>query len=199
MSNLFLPLTRAKERGSFAGSAAEPISEDVLEQTPEEEISPLSKTRLKQLAKEVEQLAEQLAALPENQFAQLPLDGLLLEEARLARNTKGRSSQRRQIKHLAAALRKREDELRDVQQRLQSLDQVARSDKRAFHQLEDLRDRLCDNATFDQAFNDMLQAFPRIDRNSIARLARSVQQHNDRRASREIFRRLRDEQDSGDE
>ncbi len=170
-----------------------------MEQTPEEEISPLSKTRLKQLAKEVEQLAEQLAALPENQFAQLPLDGLLLEEARLARNTKGRSSQRRQIKHLAAALRKREDELRDVQQRLQSLDQVARSDKRAFHQLEDLRDRLCDNATFDQAFNDMLQAFPRIDRNSIARLARSVQQHNDRRASREIFRRLRDEQDSGDE
>ena len=160
---------------------------------------PLSKTRRKRLAKEVEGLAEQLVALSDNQFGQLELHGVLLEEAELARETKGRSSQRRQIKHLAAVLRKRDAELLEIQQRLAALDQVARTEKRAFHQLEELRDRLCDPARFGAAFAELAELWPQLDRNAIARLARSVQQHNDRRASREIFRRLRDAQDEGEE
>ncbi len=164
----------------------------------EKESAPVSKTRRKQLAKQVEQLAQQLVEMPENQFTQLPLDGVLLAEAQLARATKGRGSQRRQIKHLAAELRKREEELLAVQQRLESLDQVAGTEKRAFHQLEQLRDRLCDKGRFDEAFAELVSSYPQIDRNGIARLARSVHLHNDKRASREIFRRLRDELERSD-
>ncbi len=170
-----------------------------MEEMPQEENAPLSKTRRKQLAKEIEQLAEQLVDMPENQFSQLPLSGILLEEAQLARTTKGRGSQRRQLKHLAAELRKREEELLEITQRLQSLDQVERTEKRAFHQLENLRDRLCDKNSFDEAFADLLASYPQIDRKGVARLARSVHQHNDRRAYREIFRRLRDELERQDD
>jgi len=159
----------------------------------QEIVEPLSKTRKKQLAKEIEQLAVQLTALPEKQFSQLSLSAELIYEAELARSTKGRSSQKRQVKHLAAALRKRDDELQVLLEQLQSLDQVGRSEKKEFHRLEKLRDRLCDKNSFDDAFNEMLNLCPDIDRKAISRLVRSVHEYNDRRAFREIFKRLRDQ------
>jgi|GEM_PF-402608 len=154
---------------------------------------PISKTRRKQQAKEVEQVAGQLVSLSENQFPRLRLADDLLREIILARDTRGRSSHKRQVKHLAAVLRQREEELQMIVGQLQDLDQVARGEKREFHQLEKLRDRLCDQGSFDAAFAEMCEQFPQIDRNVIARLARSVHQHGDKRAFREIFRRLRDE------
>lgn len=159
---------------------------------------PISKTKKKQLAKEIEKLATQLVAMSENQFKQLTLADELLQEVELARATKGRGSHKRQIKHLAGALRKQEDELQRLLSQLQGLDQVTRGEKKEFHQLEKMRDRLCDKATFDEAFNELLANFPQIDRRAISRLARSVHQHADRRASREIFRRLRDELEAED-
>ena len=153
----------------------------------------LSRTKKKQLAKQVEQTAEQLVGLTDNQFSQLDLPSGIARETKLARSTKGRSSQRRQLKHLAGLLRKSEDALASLLVQLQDLDQVARERKKQFHQLEQLRDRLCDEDSFTDAFNELLEVAPDIERNSISRLARSVHQHDDRRAYREIFRRLRDE------
>jgi ribosome-associated protein len=159
---------------------------------------PISKTKRKQQAKEVEQLAGQLAMLPEKQFAQLKMTEELRLEVKLARDTSGRSSHKRQVKHLAAMLRQREEELQVILDQLQGLDQIARSEKREFHGLEKLRDRLCDQNQFDAAFAELLTQFPQLDRNTIARLARSVHQHGDKRAYREIFRRLRDVQTAGE-
>ncbi len=158
-----------------------------------EENLPLSRTKKKQQAKQVEQVAEQLVTLTDNQFSQLSLPEEVLQEAEEARSTKGRSSQRRQLKYLAGLLRKMPDVLNSLLQQLQDLDQVGRSDKKQFHQLEKLRDRLCSADTFSSAFDEMIELVPEVDRKAISRLARSVQQHDDRRAYREIFRRLRDE------
>ncbi|MDX2479229.1 MAG: ribosome biogenesis factor YjgA [Desulfuromusa sp.] len=154
---------------------------------------PLSRTKKKQQAKQVELIAEQLVGLTDKQYSQLDLPVTVAQEADLARMTKGRSSQRRQLKHLAGMIRKSEDALEDLTRQLEGLDQVTRGDKKQFHQLEKLRDRLCEADSFTAAFDEMLELAPEIDRKAIARLARSVQQHDDRRASREIFRRLRDE------
>ncbi len=104
---------------------------------------PLSRTKKKQQAKDIELLAEHLVELGDNQFSQLKLPEQVLREAEAARATKGRSSQRRQLKHLAGMLRKIGDELEQIKEQLTELDQVARTDKRQFHQLEKLRDRLC--------------------------------------------------------
>lgn len=163
-----------------------------MEQNPEEDL-PLSRTKKKQQAKEIERLADQLAAMPEKQYAQLRLPDDLVQEVALARSTKGRSSHKRQIKHLAGSLRKQDEELQFLLAQLSSLDQVSRGEKQEFHRLEALRDRLCAKSSFDEAFNQMLNLYPQIDRKTISRLARSVHQHEDKRAAREIFRRLRDE------
>lgn len=154
---------------------------------------PLSRTKKKQQAKQVEQIAEQLVELSDKQYSQLDLPVLVAQEVALARATKGHSSRRRQLKHLAGVIRKSDDVLESLLEQLEGLDQVARGDNKRFHQLEKLRDRLCEEVSFTAAFEDMLELVPEIDRNAISRLARSVQQHDDRRAAREIFRRLRDE------
>ena len=162
-----------------------------------EENLPLSRTKKKQQAKQVELVAKQLVDLTDHQFSQLNLPAAIAQEAELARTTRGHGSQRRQLKHLAGMLRKAEDDLSALLEQLANLDQVARGDKKQFHQLEKLRDRLCNVDSFAAAFTDMLELVPEIDRKAISRLVRSVQQHDDRRAYREIFRRLRDE--SGDQ
>lgn len=159
----------------------------------EQDDLPLSRTKKKQQAKQVEQVAERLVALADNQFSQLSLPEDVLYEAQEARSTKGLSSQRRQLKYLAGLLRKMPEALNDLLQQLQDLDQVGRSDKKQFHQLEKMRDRLCSAATFSAAFDEMIELMPEIDRKTISRLARSVQEHDDRRAYREIFQRLKGE------
>ena len=158
---------------------------------------PLSRTKKKQQAKEIEQLAAQLASMTEKSFKQLTMSEDVRCEAALARSTEGRGSHKRQIKHLAGLLRKQDGELQRLQEQMLDLDQVARSGKKEFHQLEKLRDRLCDVSSFDDAFQEMLNLYPQIDRKVISRLARSVHQHADKRASREIFKRLRDFQEDG--
>lgn len=157
---------------------------------------PLSRTKKKQQAKEIEQLAEQLSAMPENTFRHLVMSETLRQEVALARATKGRGSQKRQIKHLAGQLREQDEELQQLLAQMQNLDQVSRSEKKDFHRLEKLRDRLCEPSHFEEAFGEMLKLYPQIDRKVISRLARSVHQHDDRRAFREIFKRLRDYQES---
>jgi len=159
----------------------------------EDDDLPLSKTKKKQQAKEVEEIAVRLVELSGQQFTQLDLPADIVREVEQARSTRGHNSLRRQLKYLAGVLRKDEDILDRLMEQLGSLDQVARGEKKQFHLLEDLRDRLCNRETFDAAFAEMLELAPGIDRNTMARLARSVQQHADRRAFREIFKRLRDE------
>ncbi len=163
-----------------------------MEELPEENL-PLSRTKKKQQAKEIEMLAAQLTTLTEKQLAQLFLSAGLAQEVALARATKSYSAQKRQIKHLAGFMRKQDEELPAVQEQLAKLDQVSRGQQQDFHLLEALRDRLCALSSFDEAYQEMLSLYPQIDHKTMSRLARSVHQHEDRRASREIFRRLRDE------
>lgn len=158
-----------------------------------EEDLPLSRTKKKQQAKQVEQIADQLVGLSDKQYLQLDLPAIVAQEAESARVTKGHGSQRRQLKHLAGMIRKSEGAFESLMKQLANLDQVTRGEKKQFHKLEKLRDRLCAADSFAVAFDEMLELIPDIDRKAISRLARSVQQHDDRRAYREIFRRLRDE------
>ncbi len=158
----------------------------------EQDELPLSRTKKKQQAKQVEQVAERLVALTDQQFAQLSLPEEILAEAEDARSVRGRSSQRRQLKYLAGLLRKMPKALDELLRQLQNLDQVARGDRKQFHQLEKLRDRLCAEETFSSAFDEMVELLPDIDRKAVSHLSRSVWQHADKRAYREIFRRLHD-------
>ncbi|MGW8311781.1 MAG: ribosome biogenesis factor YjgA [Desulfuromonadales bacterium] len=152
----------------------------------------------KRQARSVELLARRLAELPETEFARLPCDPALAKEIDLTRRTIGHSSRKRQIKHLAGLLR-RDDEMRAAIE--SALDQQAvshRQETLAFHELEVLRDRLCTKASFSSALQEVCATYPQIDEAKIARLAGSVHEHGDKRAAREIFRRLRAAAQPGD-
>jgi len=151
-----------------------------------------SRSAMKRAAKAVEELARQMVEMPEAEWKKLPASPALRREIELARTTKGYGARKRQTKHLAALLRQMEDEAEELQAFLSGLDQVHLGEKRDFHELEDLRDRICNPDLSGAALDEAAAAMPGLDRGAIGRLARSVHANGDRRAFREIFRRLRE-------
>jgi len=145
----------------------------------------------KREAKAIEQIAQQLAEMPDTELTKLTLSKEMASEVEIARNTKGHSSRKRQIKHLAGFLRRHDEEREAISIALEGQAVAQRQETLAFHHLEDLRDRLCDAASYEAAMNDIRAAYPTIDDGKLAGLARSVHDNNDKKAAREIFRRLR--------
>jgi len=145
----------------------------------------------KRAAKAVEELAHRLAELSDAELAKLPQDPDITKEIELARNTRGGSSRKRQIKHLAGVLRGHEEQREAIEIALDGQAVIQRQDVLAFHHLEELRDRLCVAASFETAIAEVRSTYPLLDAGKLARLAGSVQEHNDKKAAREIFRRLR--------
>lgn len=167
----------------------------------EEELPPegRGRTAKKREAKEVEQLAQRLAELSDSELGRLPKNPELKKEIDLARNTRGHSSRKRQIKHLASVLRSNDEQREAIEAAISGQAVSQRQETLAFHHLEELRDRLCATASFDAALAEIRATYPQIDDGKIARLAGSVHDHGDKKAAREIFRRLRKAADTTDE
>jgi len=160
------------------------------EKVNNEQIGP-SRSAQKRAARDVEDLAQQLVALPEAELKRLPASEEIAEELRNARRTGGRSAHRRQIKYLAGLLRRQEEEVARIRAFLAGVDEQSLEEKREFHGLEKLRERLCSADTFAEALTEVKKTCPSLDPERLTRLARAVQTGGDRRAFREIFRLLR--------
>lgn len=158
----------------------------------EPEWSGPSRSAKKRAAKAVESIAAQLLELPEAAWAKLPASEELREEIELARRTEGHSSRKRQMKHLAGVLRHNEEQTEAILAFLDGLHQTQLREQRDFHLLEALRDRICDREQSAAALDEAAAGFPALDRAALTKLARSVHTNGDRKAFREIFRRLRD-------
>ncbi|PLX75882.1 MAG: hypothetical protein C0615_07420 [Desulfuromonas sp.] len=149
----------------------------------------------KREAKAIEKLAERLVELPENELANLPLDQMLMVELTQARQTKGHSSRKREIKHFAGLLR-RDDEARErLQEALSEFDFRHGQETQTHHDLERLREMLCSPESQDEALRKVATDFPSVDRKALQRLVKAVLHSNDKRAYREIFRRLKEGQE----
>ena len=147
---------------------------------------------LKRAAKEVEDLARQLIELPEPDIGHLPIDRALRKELDLARHTKGHSSRRRQFKHFAGCLRRDETQQMALKAFLEIKHLNDAKTVCALHDIERWRDRLCDTSHFAATLNEIQQILPQVDAKKLANLAHSVHKTGDKRAAREIFRRLRE-------
>jgi ribosome-associated protein len=145
----------------------------------------------KREAKAIEELAQRLADIPDSELTRLPKSPELAKEIELARNTRGHSSRKRQIKHLAGILRGHEEQRLEIEAAIDGQAVSQRQETLAFHHLEELRDRLCVAATFDAALEEIRTTYPHVDDAKLARLAGSVHEYSDKKAAREIFRRLR--------
>lgn len=157
----------------------------------EEQEQRVSRSAKKREAKGVEALAMRLVELAEAEVKKLSVSAEVSDELKLARSAQGFGARKRQAKHLAGVLRKREDEVEAIRAHLDRLDQVQQGEIKDFHHLEQLRDRLCEKAAFDKALAQIRSEFPIIDAAALSRLAGSVHEHGDKRAFREIFKRLR--------
>jgi ribosome-associated protein len=150
----------------------------------------------KREAKAIEELAQRLTDLSDSELARLPKSPELTKEIELARNTRGHSSRKRQIKHLAGLLRGHEEQRLEIEAAFDGHAVSQRQEILAFHHLEELRDRLCNEATFESALVEVRTGYPHLDEGKLARLAGSVHEHGDKKAAREIFRRLRKAEES---
>jgi len=164
-----------------------------MQDNDEEEYRSLGRGRSakKREAKAVEQLAQRLAELSDAELAKLQQEPELTKEIELARNTRGHSSRKRQIKHLASFLRHDEEQREAIEAALDGQAVIERQEAMAFHHLEDLRDRLCAAETFEAALAEVRSSYPFLDDRKLTRLASSVHDFGDKKAAREIFRRLR--------
>jgi ribosome-associated protein len=164
----------------------------MIEEIPEDEIKPegRGRTAAKRVAKAIEETAVQLTRLPESALDRLPLDDGLMQELKLARATKGHGSRKRQIKHFAARLR-RYDRLEELEIFLGGENEAHQQNTQAFHDLEQLRDRLCTATSFDAALAEIKQVYPLNNHNKLAKLARNVHATGDKKSYRDIFRQLR--------
>jgi ribosome-associated protein len=151
-----------------------------------------SRSAKKRAAHQVEEMAHELADMAEAEWRKLPASAELRDEIRQARETRGHGARKRQIKHLAGVLRRDEEETAVLRDFLDGRHALQLAEKKTFHTLEELRDRLCDPALFEAALQEVGRSCPGVDAAEIARLARVAQGSEDRRAYREIFRRLRE-------
>ncbi len=148
----------------------------------------------KREAKAVEQLAERLVELPEAELPNLPLSEELEAELKGVRQTRGHSSRKRSIKHFAGMLRRDDEARQALQEAMLQFDMKHGQETAVHHDLERLRERLCSPDEHDAALQEVAANFPSVDRKALQRLVKSVQHGNDKKAYREIFRRLRDAQ-----
>ncbi len=159
----------------------------------EEEVRSLGRGRSakKREAKAIEELAQRLTEITASELGKLPQSPELSKEIEVARNTKGNSSRKRQIKHLAGLLRGYEEQRLAIEAALDGQSVIQRQESIAFHHLEELRDRLCVRETFAETLTEVRSLYPHLDDGKVTRLAGSVHEHNDKKAAREIFRLLR--------
>jgi ribosome-associated protein len=150
-----------------------------------------SRSALKRQAHQVEELVRGLLDLGVSQIERLQWDQSLRAELDLARKTRQHGARKRQIKHLSALLRRDSEALESAREVLDASNGAHRAQVQDFHQLEDLRERLCQAQTRADALQEALQRYPACDEALLERLARSYGETGDRRSYREIFRHLR--------
>ncbi len=145
----------------------------------------------KRAARAVEALAVRMVEAGDAICDRLPLTDDLREELRRARRIKAHVARKRQIKHLAGLLRQDQESTTAIQVALDAVGRTSRAERDAFQRIERMRDALCDPDGFAEALEQASGELPGLDRQRFTRLAKSVHRTGDKRAFREIFRRLR--------
>ena len=145
----------------------------------------------KRAAHAIEVLAQRMVESTDALYKRLPLPDELRKGLQQARSIRTRGARKRQIKYLAGLLRQDEESVAACRAALDAVDHRSRAERDRFQHIEEIRDALCDPDRFDEAIEEAEAEFPEFDHRTFTRLAGSVHQTGDKRASREIFRRLR--------
>ena len=158
--------------------------------TAEDDLAP-SKSQLKREAHALQDLGRTLVELPEARLNALPLDDKLRDAVMLARRIHARSGRKRQLQYIGKLLRNGEPE--PIIDAIETFKQEDKRSARAFHQLEDWRERFIHEG--DDAVGDWLAQSPETDRQHLRQLIRQAQKDykdNKTKGPRALFRFLRE-------
>jgi ribosome-associated protein len=149
-----------------------------------------SKSQLKREAEAMTKLGEQLAALDRSQLGRLNLADNILTAIHDYRKIRQHGARKRQLHYLGKLLRK--IDVSDIVSQLDSLNKQSQEQNRAFHELEQWRDKLLKD---DQALTELLNTHPDIDRQHIRQLIRTARNEQTANkppaAARSLFKYLR--------
>ncbi|GAB4166091.1 MAG: ribosome biogenesis factor YjgA [Geothermobacteraceae bacterium] len=145
----------------------------------------------KRAAKQVEEHARRLTELSEADLRRLTLPAEIAAELNSARQTRGHSSKKRAVKHLAGLLRRDEECAAAVAEFLAGEDAGRYREAARFQSLEAWRDRLCARETSDEGLAELRRLCPELVDGAFERQVRAAR-NGDRSAARAVFRRLRD-------
>jgi ribosome-associated protein len=154
-----------------------------------------SKSRRKRDMLGLQQLGEELLAFPDGALRQMRLPQPLLEALETARRITARGGRRRQLQFIGKLMR--ELDTAPIQAAIAAQREQAATHTRAFHRLEELRERLIGEG--ESSLAAVREQFPGADRQRLRRLARQARAERDSgqppRAARALFRYLRELQD----
>jgi ribosome-associated protein len=156
----------------------------------------ISKSAIKRRMTELQQLGESLTQLSDKQLSKVPIsDERLLQAIHEARRIRSNSAHRRHLQFIGKLMRDIDPE--PIEQALGAMDQQQQRSRDAFHELEQLRDRIL--AQGPDGVEQALQRWPQADRQHLRRLTlqhqREVQRNNPPSAGRKLFRYLRELQE----
>jgi ribosome-associated protein len=155
----------------------------------------ISKSQVKRDLDELKKLGNELLEFSDDALRQLILSEVLLEALRTARRITSNSARKRQMQYIGKLLKNEDtDPLIDA---VYAHQHQHATHTRDFHKLEELRDKLIREG--DSALSDVLELFPRTDRQHLRKLVRQARNEQETkqppRASRLLFRYLRELQE----
>jgi ribosome-associated protein len=164
----------------------------MIDDEPEKRAVRPNKSAQKRELAELQRLAERMLELSDKELVRLGVDQALREALAQVRPMRASGARNRQLKHCLRFMDR--DDLVDIERRLDNR-QVARTNEtRAFHALEDWRDRLVSNG--DDALTALYEQFPGVDRQRVRQAVRDARRENETGkpagAGRRLFRLLRE-------
>ena len=154
-----------------------------------------SRSQQRREALDVLALAGRLSDLEPGRLAKLPVPGHLLPHIAEAKRITSHIAHKRQLAFLAKQMRREDDAVLDaIRDALDAGGEAAKQETALLHRAERWRERLLDDG--DAALAELLDEFPRADRQKLRQLARNALEERNRnkppRAFRELFRLLRE-------
>jgi len=158
-----------------------------------------SKSQRKRDLDELKLLGHELLSFSDDALRQLLLPDTLLEALRTARKIKAHGALKRQLQYIGKLLREVDDA--PIREAIEARDRQHATHTREFHRLEALRDHLLTGD--DAALGEAMAQFPLADRQHLRKLVRQARNEHEQkqppRASRQLFRYLRELQELPDD
>jgi ribosome-associated protein len=160
------------------------------------EDQPLSKTKRKQQAHDLQKLGERLVKLPDAKLDQLILPENLRDAVREARRIKSWGAISRHMQYIGRLMRDLDPE--PIRAKFDEWDNGSRAETAHLHQLEHWRDRLLGE---EQAVTEFLAEYPGMDAQHLRNLIRNARkeklENKPPRNFRELFRCIREAVEGG--